>query len=144
MVDKSFETYTSRQKLWDRHMQTWALKHIGRHDFETNIRRHELWNKLIDKSFKIDIGKQELWGASKWLSRQKTMADKSQNNVTYDELHNSETFLNSCKEIVVDKRWTLRNFRIQNLKKFMQIDFGTKEVWPLKKSKCSLDPRHKK
>jgi hypothetical protein len=26
----------------------------------------------------------------------------------------------------------------------MQIDFGTKKVWLLKKSKCSLDPRHKK
>jgi hypothetical protein len=26
----------------------------------------------------------------------------------------------------------------------MQINFGTKEVWPLKKSECSLDPKHKK
>jgi hypothetical protein len=25
-----------------------------------------------------------------------------QNNVTYDELHNSKTFPNSCKKVVVD------------------------------------------
>jgi hypothetical protein len=24
----------------------------------------------------------------------------------------------------------------------MQIDFGTKKVWPLQESKCNLDPRH--
>jgi hypothetical protein len=26
----------------------------------------------------------------------------------------------------------------------MQIDFGTKKVWPSKKSKCNMDPRHQK
>jgi len=45
---------------------------------------------------------------------------------------------------MVDKNGTLKNFRTQNPKKLMQTNFGTKEVWPLKKSKCSPNPRHKK
>ncbi len=54
LVDKSFDVDKSRQGLWDIHMQTWTLRHIGRQGFETNTCIHEFWDRLIDKSFKID------------------------------------------------------------------------------------------